>query len=245
MVQKQKLSQPDTNELDINSVRMEELEVWNRFREGSEADFTLIYRRYAPVMLRYGHRIAPDRDLVKDCIQQVFFQIWKSRENLSNPPSVKNYLLKAFRCELGKKASFKSKHEPISNDNQVGTESSHEVMLINSQSLELNRQKLHQLLTKLPERQREVLFLKYYTGLQYEEIADIMGIDQKSVYKLTYKAIDKLHQLFHAKPEEETSSIGKRVRDLAYNLSPAKDDSSHTLSPLPGKNSIALNLGEV
>ena len=40
-----------------------------------------------------------------------------------------------------------------------------------------------------------VIFLKYYQNLSYGEIAAIMGIEQDSVYKLTYKAIEKLQQL--------------------------------------------------
>ncbi|MCX2740296.1 RNA polymerase sigma factor [Pontibacter anaerobius] len=219
---------------------MEELEIWNRFREGSEADFTLLYKRYAPVMLRYGQRLIPDLDMVKDCIQQVFFQIWKSRQNLSTPPSVKNYLLKAFRRELGKKATFKSKYEPLPDDTQLGTEASHEAELIKLQSTELDRQKIHHLLMKLPERQREVIFLKYYTGLQYDEISDIMGIDQKSVYKLTYKAIDKLYKFYHGK-EEETSSLRKRVRGLASSLSSTAEEPDHALDPLAGTASLVLS----
>lgn len=218
---------------------MEELEVWNRFREGSEADFTLLYRRYSPVMLRYGQRLVSDTDIVKDSIQQVFFQIWKSRQNLSTPPSVKNYLLKAFRCEIAKKATFKNKHEPLPDNTQLGVEASHESELIKLQSIEVNKRKIHLLLSKLPERQREVIFLKYYTGLQYDEISDIMGIDQKSVYKLTYKAIDKMHQLFHVKGQEESTSLRNRVRGLASSLSAPAEEPA--LEPIPVKSPLLFS----
>ena len=221
---------------------MEELEVWQRFREGSETDFTLLYRRYAPIMLRYGCRLSPDRDLVKDCIQQVFFQVWKSRENLSTPPSVKNYLLKSFRCEFGKKASFKNKHQPLPDEVDLGEELSHEAELIKLQSSELTQKRVHMLLSELPDRQREVIFLKYYTGLQYEEIADIMGIDQKSVYKLTYKAIDKLHKLFHAK--SEATSLRKRMSGLANSLNASSDDSAKAMEVYQAKGSLLLGLKE-
>ncbi|TPE46380.1 RNA polymerase sigma factor [Pontibacter mangrovi] len=220
---------------------MEELDIWNRFREGSEEDFTLLYRRYAPVMLRYGQRLVSDPDMIKDAIQQVFFQVWKSRQNLSTPPSIKNYLLKAFRCELGKKSSFKSRYEPLSDETKIGTEGSYEAALINLQSMEYDRERLHQLLSRLPERQREVIFLKYYTGLQYEEISDVMGIDQKSVYKLTYKAIDKLHQLFHATPQEEKTSIRKRVRNLANSLSATAEEPALPIKPVAPTGTLALS----
>ncbi|PTX18447.1 RNA polymerase sigma-70 factor (ECF subfamily) [Pontibacter mucosus] len=221
---------------------MEEQEIWKRFREGSEHEFTLLYRRYAPVMLRYGHRLSSDPDLVKDCVQQVFFQVWKSRQNLSTPPSVRNYLLKAFRCELAKKATFISRFQSLPDDSQLGTETSYEAELIKLQTSDLDSQRISQLLTKLPERQREVIFLKYYTGLQYDEMADIMGIDQKSVYKLTYKAIDKLHKLFHVPEKQESTSLRKRVRVLASSLAPSPaEEAAPALEKLPASGKLALN----
>lgn len=223
---------------------MEELHVWRRFKEGSEADFTLLYRRYAPVMLRYGTKLSPDRDLVKDCIQQVFFQVWKSRENLSTPPNVKNYLLKSFRCELAKKATFKNRHEPLPDDAVAGTEVSRETTLIHEQASELTQQKIHRLLACLPERQREVIFLKYYTGLQYDEISDIMGIDQKSVYKLTYKAIDKLHRLFteKQKPVPESPTLRQRMSGLASSLQGSAEEPVQGLEKLQAHPQLLLGL---
>ncbi|GHA55229.1 RNA polymerase sigma factor [Pontibacter akesuensis] len=222
---------------------MEDLEVWRRFKAGSEADFTLLYKLYAPVMLRYGCKMTHDRDLAKDCVQQVFFQVWKSRENLSTPPSIKNYLLKALRCELGKKATFKSKHEPISDDAVLGSEASYEATLIKDQSFEFTQKKLTHLLTLLPERQREVIFLKYYTGLQYEEIADIMEIDQKSVYKLTYKAIDKLHRLYKEKPQPEALSLRERMSGLASTFQQKAGDIPTKVDGLQVSGSGTLLLG--
>ncbi|GAB3818549.1 RNA polymerase sigma factor [Pontibacter rugosus] len=224
---------------------MEDLEVWRRFKAGSEADFTLLYRQYAPIMLRYGNKLTNDRDLAKDCIQQVFFQIWKSRANLSTPPSVKNYLLKAFRCELGKKAAYKSKYETINEDMEIGSEVSHETALINIQSFEFTQKKIAHLLQQLPDRQREIIFLKYFTGLQYDEIADVMGIDQKSVYKLTYKAIDKLHKLFKAgaQPVAEAPSLRQRMSGFASSFNGTSAEKPQDLESIQVAGSGALLFG--
>ncbi|WP_162053173.1 RNA polymerase sigma factor [Pontibacter pamirensis] len=174
---------------------MNELELWTNFKNGSEEDFTLLYRKYAPTMFRYGSKLSKDRELVKDAIQQIFFTLWKSKENISTPYSIKNYLLKSLRCEVIKKLTRGIAYETLPEEYSYEEATSFEADLIALQTSETNRERIASVLAQLPPRQREVIFLKYYSNLKYEEIAAVMGIGQQSVYKLTYKAIDKLHQL--------------------------------------------------
>ncbi|MFT2010924.1 RNA polymerase sigma factor [Pontibacter sp. 13R65] len=175
---------------------MNELEIWENFKQGSEHDYSILYRKYAPILFKYGCKITQDRDLIKDSVQQVFFRIWKSRESISTPLSVKNYLLKALRCEVVKKLTDKNTCVSLPDDYHYHLTDSYESDLIHSQTAEQLQEKFKKLLSQLPDRQREVIFLKYFTNLSYPEIAGIMGIEQESVYKLTYKALDKLQQLF-------------------------------------------------
>lgn len=174
---------------------MNELELWLKFKNGSEADFTLLYQNYAPTMFRYGSKLSKDRELIKDAIQQVFFNLWKSRENVSTPTSIKNYLLKSLRCEVIKKLTRGVTHEVLSEDYSYESAASYEADLIDLQAAATNKERISLVLAQLPARQREVIFLKYFSNLKYEEIAAVMGIEQQSVYKLTYKAIEKLQQL--------------------------------------------------
>jgi RNA polymerase sigma factor (sigma-70 family) len=169
---------------------------WSNFKQGSEEDFALLYRKYAPVMLRYGSKITSDSELIKDSLQQVFFNIWRSKENIGNPASVKNYLLKALRCELIKKLNHhESAHTTLPDNYHFEAEEPYETALIQLQTAEVTQNKIAALLEKLPARQREIIFLRYYANLKYDEISAVMDIEQESVYKLTYKAINKMQAL--------------------------------------------------
>jgi len=174
---------------------MNELAIWNGFKAGSEEDFALLYRHFAPVMLRYGGKVTTDKELVRDSLQQVFYTLWKSREKLGDPPSVRNYLLKSLRNEIIKKLNRNGQYESLPENYHAELADSHETTLINLQTAVHTRQRITELLSKLPARQREVVFLKYYANLNYDEISAIMDIEQESVYKLTYKAIARLQQL--------------------------------------------------
>jgi RNA polymerase sigma-70 factor (ECF subfamily) len=175
---------------------MNEHEIWNSFKDGSEASFFLLYKEYASMMFRYGCKLSKDKDMVKDCLQQVFFNLWKGKENLGNPDSIKNYMLKALRCEIIKQSCKKNSFESLPDNYHFLSLSSYESDLIDLQTNEISQKKVEALLVQLPARQKEVLFLKYYMDLNPKEISVVMGLEQESVYKLTYKAIDKLQQLF-------------------------------------------------
>jgi RNA polymerase sigma factor (sigma-70 family) len=174
---------------------MADEEIWERFKLGSETDFNDLYRHFAPLLFKYGTKLSADRDLVKDCLQLVFFNLWTHKARLHTPPSVLHYLLKAMRNELFKKAKSQRRFVPFTKDTPLDTTSSFETEWIMTQSEAARQAQVSRMLRQLPARQQEVIFLKYYQNLSYLEIAAIMGIGQESVYKLTYKAIEKLQKL--------------------------------------------------
>ena len=177
---------------------MDEQGVWAKFKAGSEDDFSLLYHHFAPIMLRYGNRITPDKELIRDCLQQVFLSLWKCRTTVGTPAHVQPYLLKAIRNEILKRGSRTRLYDALPENYHFELEDSHEHALIQLQTAELTRQRITVLLSQLPARQREVIFLRYYANLKYDEIAAIMNIGQDSVYKTTYKAIARLQQLLHS-----------------------------------------------
>ncbi|HEY1163964.1 MAG TPA: sigma factor-like helix-turn-helix DNA-binding protein, partial [Chitinophaga sp.] len=50
---------------------------------------------------------------------------------------------------------------------------------------------------QLSDRQQEIVFLRFYEGASYDEIADIMGISTNSAYKLLYKALESLQRILN------------------------------------------------
>lgn len=57
-----------------------------------------------------------------------------------------------------------------------------------------NNANLSKSLNKLPKRQKEAIYLKYYTGLNAKEIAEIMEINYQSVVNLIHKGIKSLKE---------------------------------------------------
>lgn len=53
---------------------------------------------------------------------------------------------------------------------------------------------LSQVVEDLPRRQKECIYLRFYEGMSYQEISEIMEIEVSSTYKMLYKAIEQLYE---------------------------------------------------
>jgi len=52
------------------------------FKEGSRTSFDQIYDQLYPSLYNYGYRLCQNEELIKDCIQKVFIDIWQKRDRL-------------------------------------------------------------------------------------------------------------------------------------------------------------------
>jgi RNA polymerase sigma-70 factor (ECF subfamily) len=169
--------------------------IWDDFLHGSKAAYSFMYEKYARVLYNYGYKIAQNRQLTEDCLQDLFLTILETRERLGHTDSIKFYLMRSLRREIVRKLNgnhhmldgaehevdfqVEFQYEPTWLDSQISRERSEAVLR------ELNQ---------LPARQKEALFLKFFDGLSYDEIAGIMGIETTSAYKVIYKAIASLQK---------------------------------------------------
>lgn len=169
---------------------------WQQFLEGSREAFATLYASFAPLLYNYGCKQCADPRLVEDCIQDVFEYLLSHRTRLSPVANVRAYLVKAYRRALLRKISNLRKNIPVGLTDEFSFEIviSPESTLIAQQSSLRRREKVKLELNALPPRMKEALFLRFYENHSFEDIAAIMDIDQKSVYKIIYKAFDKLRQ---------------------------------------------------
>ncbi len=177
-----------------------DLELWQAFKSGSKEAYSFMYRKFAPVLYNYGCKICGDKSLVEDSIQDLFIHILTNKQALSDTTNIKFYLFKSLRREIITKLTTHQKHFSSAysllpfDSSPACALPSHETLLISAQQTEEQTQILTKELSSLPARQKEAIFLKFYDNLSYDEIASIMEIDHKSVYKTIYKAIDVLQK---------------------------------------------------
>lgn len=170
--------------------------LWSQFKNGSKNALESIYRNHINDLINYGYRITADADLIKDSIHDLFIELWKSRENLSDVVEPEFYLFKALRNKLYRAlngASYVSLSEMKITSDAFSTEFV-ELEIIEKEQNNIRNANLQHLINILPLRQHEVIYLRYYHNLSYESIAGIMGMNYQSVLNLMHRAIGNLRK---------------------------------------------------
>ena len=171
--------------------------IWEKFREGSTSAFEIIYERHVNILANYGNRMCQNEEIVKDAIQDMYIDLWRNKKNLSSTDSILFYLLKAFRRNLVKKIVASKKHHSHLNICEAENEYfelAHDDSIIAAEIEKSKLQELHKQLNALAPRQKEALFLRFYTGLNYTEISKTMGINQQSAYNMVFRALELLKE---------------------------------------------------
>ncbi|PKV52906.1 RNA polymerase sigma factor (sigma-70 family) [Aquimarina sp. MAR_2010_214] len=178
----------------MQSVKTIDSILWTKVKLGDLDAFNQLYDRYIDALYEFGIQHTNDTDYVKDCIHDLFLDIYKYRKKLSDVDNVKYYLFKSLKRKINRK--FKSKLSLFSTEekkNEIRSEykSIEEIIIQSENSLEIEA-KLSIALTSLSSRQRKGLSLKFDEKKSYEEISAIMGISIESVRTLIYRAVKKL-----------------------------------------------------
>jgi len=173
-----------------------ELKIWNKFRKGDEAAFEYIYSKYITALYNYGSRFTRDEKMIEDCIHDLYVDLWVKRNKLSPTDNIKPYLFKSLKRRLLRLLSKQTQSLDGEFNNEFMLEFSPEEIWIQNAALSDKYERLNQTLQQLTPKQREVIFLKYFEKLSYQEIADVMKVEVKAVYKLSARAIDNLKSVF-------------------------------------------------
>lgn len=182
-----------TNQFEYDNLNPTEL--WIKLCEGDKKALTALFDRHFNALYSYGYRIISNTDLVRDSIQEIFYNLWKYRNNLNRPDSVEAYLFISLRRQLFRKKQNIKRRQDV--DKKYFTEE-FDVLLsykVWQEALDLEDEKkedLKKAIAELTPRQREVIYLKYFEGLSTKELAEILQIRAQSIYNLVHDALENL-----------------------------------------------------
>ncbi|MEO6687245.1 MAG: sigma-70 family RNA polymerase sigma factor [Dyadobacter sp.] len=175
--------------------------LWDNFRNGNEAAYTELATRYYRTLLHYGLRFTPNVQIAEDALQDLLIHLWLNRQNLNDTPSIKFYLLKSFRHRIIKTLKPLSGELELTGqfENISPEYSSEEVFIQNENELHLKNQ-VKEMMTQLPSRQREVVYLRFFQGLKSEEIGMLLAIKPQSVSNILQRALTTLRNIWPISP---------------------------------------------
>ncbi|MDR1408380.1 MAG: sigma-70 family RNA polymerase sigma factor [Tannerella sp.] len=193
---------------------VEEQLLWEMFLSGDDRAYAYFYVKYTDDLFAYGMRFTPDRELVKDAIQDVFVKIYSNRTRLNKIDKVKPYLFMALKNTLfnvfqKEKALYHiDTIEPV-----FITEYPVEDMIIADEQEAERKQRINQLLEALTPRQKEVIYYRYVEGMKLDDICKLMEMNYQSVQNLIQRAIGRIRSVYAGK-----SSSALNVRLMSQYL---------------------------
>ena len=167
--------------------------VWQRFKEGDLNAFQLIYDGFLSNLYAYGSKLAPGFDLLDDCIQELFLEIYTHRKNLKNPENLEYYLLTALRRIIFHKIKRETRFTNL--EGNLTKAFLFELELDNYENEDFKEERIKVVknaLAELNTSQREILYLKFYNNLSYIEIGELLGVRPDSAKKQVYRIIEHL-----------------------------------------------------
>ena len=180
-------------------------DIWILFKQGDKNALSEIYENNYQSLYQYSFRLLKDAPEVEDTIQDLFIDLWKTRENLANIEfgSIKFYLFRALRRRIYQKAIAKTNildnYLDIESTNSKNSfeflaSSSPEELLIDREFNEERINKLHAAMRCLSPRQLEVIHLRFLEEISVKEISSIMKINEQTVRNVIQNALNNLRE---------------------------------------------------
>lgn len=183
-----------------NETEHETMSLWDDFRKGDDNAFVIIYERYVNILYNQGFRYTKSKEIIKDCIQEVFTKIYQYRSKLSATDNVRNYLMASMRNQLltalSKEKMYSDSppdtHSPPPPQETV-ERSAAEIMEAREDSIALEGT-VEYVLSLLTVRQREAIYYRYIECLDMDEICALMKLNYQSLQNILSRSLKKIRQ---------------------------------------------------
>ncbi len=168
--------------------------LWKIFlSNGDRYSFSALYKIYSGELFSYGIHLGFGEEQCKDAIQDVFFTLFTSRKKLADIRNPAAYLFRSFKhrlIDILRRDSRSGELDPHSEAFAIDVTVIDQI--IDREEAAQIRARVEELLSRLTEREREILYLRYKFTLSYDEVGDICGITAESARKSVYRIMEKL-----------------------------------------------------
>ncbi len=161
-------------------------------------NFTDLYDKTIDDLFVFGSKFTSDREMIKDCIQDVFVKLFTKKDELTSVTNIESYLYVSLRNRI----NDEFRHNAHNSDNEIN-ENHIKTISDDSEAYDLERMeeerkktsRLKEFVSSLSPRQQQIIRLYYIEQRKYDEICRIMGINYQSVRNLMHRSLLKLRYM--------------------------------------------------
>ncbi len=175
--------------------------LWGKFIEGDEDAFSKIYEKNIQHLFQFGLCFTQDKELIKDCIHDVFVNIYNKRSEIAPLENILGYLSISLRNKLlsyflknnSSKIIHLNDYKFFEQCYNCKTDSI-ELDIIKNEIDINNKNKLQKLLNVLTVRQREIISYRYIKGMKISEISKLTNMNTQSVSNIIQRSLIKIRK---------------------------------------------------
>ncbi len=170
------------------------------FQAGDEFAFVSLYNRYKGPVYAFCVKMLLDRSLAQDVMQETFLRLYENRERLMKTSSFKAWLFTIARNQCLNQLRRMPRHVPLDETTARGLALTDAPLhrMEKSEQIEM----VSRFLAQLKPDYREVIVLREYQNLSYEEIAAVTRSTLSAVKSRLFKARRKLASFLEAAAPE-------------------------------------------
>ena len=138
---------------------------------GDIESFGELCRRYYPAMAAVAYAVLNDHQLAEDAAQESFARALVRIKSLKEGGKFAPWVAAICRNVAKDMVAAKARHISTEDISQVD----------NDESLDENDRMIRRAIEQLPESAKDLVVLRYYDGLSYEQISSVLGISKASI----------------------------------------------------------------
>jgi RNA polymerase sigma-70 factor (family 1) len=143
------------------------------------SDFKIKVLPVSKKVLRFATHFLKDEDEARDVVQDVFLKLWQKREELDQIENMEAFAMRMTRNRcLDIIRASRTVHMDAETDRQLK-----QVSIDVHSKIELSEaaSQVKQLIARLPDLQRQVMELRDIEQMEYEEIAEVTGLQVNAI----------------------------------------------------------------
>lgn len=158
--------------------------------------FTNMYKSYYQYLFSYGFKICGNKEMTKDWMHEVFLELWARHEQLPAVEHIgfylRTYLKRKIMRELPKEQIAAAK--ALEANESFSSCHSYEDLLVQLQTSHEVKEKVEKAMSQLSRRQVEIIRMKFFDDMSYEQIAATTTASPRTIYNQVYESLKVLRR---------------------------------------------------
>jgi RNA polymerase sigma-70 factor (ECF subfamily) len=168
-----------------------DFEIIRRIRKGDVGQFESLFRSSYASLVRYAKTLIRDHDTAEEIVQDLFFRLWRDKENLNIESSLNGYLYRSVII-AAYIISITTGLWKVCQGMAVMAGTMKPTDILHYRELQA---KIAAILERLPEKCGKIFCMSRFEGLKYSEIAEKLSISVKTVEANMGRALKEFRKI--------------------------------------------------